>query len=72
MKKQTAVEYLFNKLVYKSEYTGEYIVRDYINLNYYLDRAKEMEKKHITDAYLAGNKDYLPFEEEYFNNNFTK
>lgn len=72
MKKQTAIDYLFNEIFYKSDITGEYVLRSYKNLEYYLDRAKQIEKKHITDAYLAGNKDYLPFEEEYFNNNFTK
>lgn len=70
MKKQTAVDYLFNELFYKSDITGQYVLKSYKILEYYLDRAKQMEKKHITDAYLAGNKDYLPTEENYYNDNF--
>lgn len=77
MKKQTAVEYLFNSIVYKSDITGEYIVRDYINLNYYLDRAKQMERKHIINAYLDGNSSYDHDDidniaAEYYKNNFEK
>lgn len=70
MKKQTAVDYLFNELFYKSDITGQYVLRSYKSLKYYLYRAKKKEKKHITDAYLAGNKDYLPTEENYYNDNF--
>lgn len=79
MKKQTAVEYLFNELFIESEITGKYVFRDYKLVEYYLDRAKEIEKKDIIDAYIAGDGGYIPDDgtiermaQEYYKNNFEQ
>ena len=48
--KQTAVEWLIKEL-------GEYFPHDIGGINYMVEKAKQLEKEQIMDAYLAGESD---------------
>jgi hypothetical protein len=70
-KKQTAVEFLAEKYNYITWMRN----RDEISAGmadewrkHYLDQAKEMEKRQITDAYHAGIEDVIPY--NYFENTY--
>jgi hypothetical protein len=63
MRQQTAVEYLLQKLYteYRFAFSGTIV-----------DKAKEMEKEQIIDAFDIGNTDENIIGKEYYNKTYNK
>ena len=58
MSKQTAIEWLIEEL-------GEYFPHEIGGIHLMVDRAKQMEKEQIVDAYIEGDRTAIKPEGEY-------
>ena len=61
---KTAVDYLFEKLWE--------MPKDKLVWHHYLNKAKKMQKEHITDAFLDGYKSHPYLAEQYYKETYEK
>jgi len=70
-KKQTAVEWLISAISFDNDGKKEFVYNDSYDLSKLFNKAKEMEKQHIIDAYRKGFiSDDIKLASDYYNETY--